>query len=120
MIALIAIGKDFSSALRNLFDSLISMKEASNKNGKKFEAWFIRVTCDTEKEGVWLEAKHTENILPMRWGRYEPLMRYHLFINEECVCSPQKKSEDVSNWLRDEDPNDAGLCVKCYRTMSGG
>ena len=99
LVALVAIGKDFSSSLKNLFDSLSSMRDAAKNRGRKFDAWFIRVTADSEKEGVWLEAMHTENVLPMHWGRYNPTTVYHLFVDGDCVCNTQKKECDVSHWL---------------------
>jgi hypothetical protein len=113
MVALLSLGSDFRSALRNLFDSLVSMREAAKKNGKIFDAWFVHVTHD-DVDGVWLETLHADSI-PLRWGRFDPMTMYHLFVKGEGLCSPQLKEEDVSHWMSEENINDTALCVRCYR-----
>lgn len=117
MTALIAVGRDFPTSLKNLFESLVSMREASKNNGRAFDAWFMRITSDTEKD-VWIEAKHAGKTYVLKWGRYDPMTTYHLFIEESCVCAPQQKEADVSHWMDEEETvTDGKLCIDCYRKL---
>jgi len=113
MVALLSLGTDFHSALKNLFESLVAMREAAKKNGKEFDSWFVHVKHEGEGE-VWIETLHATSS-PLRWGRFDPMVVYHLFVEGKCLCSPQQKEEDVSHWMKDETVNDTCLCVKCYR-----